>query len=371
MLACDIRNGYFGLALALALVTGCRGTKVEQRACMSVGGGGSLVSGAALFRLDVYGAGAACAGSSVAAGAGPPSESHTYTRNQPIVLDVSPGPHALVLTTFADAEATTPLGQGCVATTLTPGAQICFDLTLAPVTDLGLPPRGDLATSPPSDMSSPCKTIAASFTSAPQPPWMLENSAVYSSANRRVELNHTTDSMGGLFYTTPVMVSAFDATMQYYVQGPDGIALVLAAQSSGYAQNPTAGIGGGIGFAGMQGYAIELDDWQNAGEADGNHVAFVRASDGFEIVTANLPTQAIDCSCTRTMHVRFTGTHIHVDIDGRIALDADLPSTGATAFVPGGYYLGVTAASGAVVGATYLHAVDSLSVILGPPGVCF
>ena len=57
-------------------------------------------------------------------------------------MDVAPGPHALELTTYADTEATEVIGRACTETSLSPGARICFDLTLAAVSVLDL--GGDL-----------------------------------------------------------------------------------------------------------------------------------------------------------------------------------------------------------------------------------
>jgi hypothetical protein len=122
--------------LPLMAAPGCD-SDIVKRACMTVGGPGPLVSGANAFRLDVYDGDASCAGTSIAPGAGLPSLTRTYTRDQAIELQVGPGNHALVLTTYADAGATQPLGAGCLVTKATPGAQLCFDLTVAALSDLG------------------------------------------------------------------------------------------------------------------------------------------------------------------------------------------------------------------------------------------
>src|SRR5258708_1817406 len=116
-------------------VSGC-GSDVDKRACMTIGGPRPLVAGAAALRLDAYDGQVACAGSNVAPGLGPPSLTRTYVRDQRIELEVGAGTHALVLTTFADAAATQPLGTGCMVADVTPGAQLCFDLTIAPLSDL-------------------------------------------------------------------------------------------------------------------------------------------------------------------------------------------------------------------------------------------
>lgn len=130
---------------AMFLGAGGCGSNVEKRACMKMGGSDVLVTDAVLLELDVYGAGIKCDGAHVLAGSGAPLMSHTYAKGQTISLDVPPGAHTLVLTTYADAAGTTVLGQGCTETTLSPGAQICFALTLSAPADM-VPPA-DLAPS--------------------------------------------------------------------------------------------------------------------------------------------------------------------------------------------------------------------------------
>jgi hypothetical protein len=146
----------------LGLFTACAPGTAKQL-CMSVGSVGPLVRGAALFRLDVYGAQARCSGASVAPGAGPPTLSRTYGANDPISFEVPPGAHALVLTTFADAQASMPLGRGCVAANVSPGAQVCFNLTVAP---LGAPIPSDMASDLASDMPSDLASDMAPSTAS-------------------------------------------------------------------------------------------------------------------------------------------------------------------------------------------------------------
>jgi hypothetical protein len=126
--------------LVIVFVAGACGAAIDKRPCMKVGTSDPLVVNAAVFRLDIYGAGVTCDGAGVVAGSGAPLMSHTYQRGQSIALDVPPGPHALVLTTYSDATAEHELGRGCTVATLSAGAQICFDITLSALTDLGPQP---------------------------------------------------------------------------------------------------------------------------------------------------------------------------------------------------------------------------------------
>ncbi len=141
------------LILVLLVVGAGCGPKAVKRACVG-GSAGPLVTDAAMSRLDVYDASAQCIGGVLAPGAGAPLLSHTYPAGQPIKLDVPPGPHTLVLTTYADAAGTMPLGQGCVQANLSAGGQLCFDLTVAELPDAG----ADLAACGPSNPACQCAT---------------------------------------------------------------------------------------------------------------------------------------------------------------------------------------------------------------------
>src|ERR1700751_312668 len=95
---------------SLAVAAGCHHDTVK-RACMGGSDASPLVTAAALTRLDVYGATALCdSDGNIDADAGAPLVSRTYAPGEAITLDVAPGHHALVLTTFADGAGTEPLG---------------------------------------------------------------------------------------------------------------------------------------------------------------------------------------------------------------------------------------------------------------------
>jgi hypothetical protein len=120
------------LAFALASC-GDSGTRT---ACKG-GVDSSLVTGAALFQLDDYGATNHCDGNDVADGTIAPLSSHTFAPGAAISLPLPPGAHTLVLYAFADPSGDTPIGSGCVETTLAAGGDFCFDLMLAPVDEPG------------------------------------------------------------------------------------------------------------------------------------------------------------------------------------------------------------------------------------------
>jgi hypothetical protein len=125
------RNKLVTVFAALTLF-GCDPER-EQRPCLSMDNPSALVTGAAAVRIDVYGATAHCDGSSVAAGSGSPDTSKSVAAGQKIQLDVAPGHHTFVLTTFVDVAGTIPLGGGCTETDVSPGSRLCFDPMLKPV----------------------------------------------------------------------------------------------------------------------------------------------------------------------------------------------------------------------------------------------
>jgi hypothetical protein len=385
----------FGLA-AVALATAGCGDAPEKRACMGGAAPSTLVSSAALFRLDVYAAGASCAGSTVAGGAGLPLVTHVYRRDEQIVLDVAAGVHAIVLTTFADGEGTSPLGQGCLVADLAAGSEICFDLTLDPyhaapadlavagndggdigvASDLSLGVSGDLSAPASADLSTPaCTHVSADFAAAGSlpAPWRVTNSASFDRfGGNGVILNGAVNTMGGLYFPTAIDTTSFDATFTYRIAGPDGLALVLANAAAGFVLNTTSGPGGGLGYTGMSGYAFELDTWQNIGDPNNNHVGFTHAIDGSHIVTGT-PSVGLDCGgCQRTAHVRLTPTHLKFEIDGVAAFDGDLAATGPNAFVAGSYLFGFTGSTGSVSGPPYFsHSISKVDITVGPAGACF
>ena len=69
-------------ALWTMLAIGCGGDP-EKRACMGGATSSSLVSSAALFRLEIYAPSAVCSGSGVAPGSGVPLVSHVYAKDDP------------------------------------------------------------------------------------------------------------------------------------------------------------------------------------------------------------------------------------------------------------------------------------------------
>src|ERR1700743_3815251 len=115
MLRCDRamgsihRFGIAGLVLVFASGLSACADGGDQHACVNEVVG-ELVASAQSFKLDVYGSGVTCTGNAVPKGA-VAQESATFTKAEAINLDIGPGHRTLVLTTFADADASLPTGS--------------------------------------------------------------------------------------------------------------------------------------------------------------------------------------------------------------------------------------------------------------------
>jgi hypothetical protein len=135
--------------LGLVGVTGLGGcgAPAQRVDCMGVQASSGLVDLARLYRVEVYGADVACAG-----GRASNDGAHTtadFPTGSEIRLEVPAGAHTLVLTAFADDAGQTALGSGCTQGTFSAREQICIDLVLSPIADLGVDDTGP----PPTDLT--------------------------------------------------------------------------------------------------------------------------------------------------------------------------------------------------------------------------
>ncbi len=96
--------------------------------CMTVGGPSPLIAQTALFHLDLYDAQVACRGATVAAGS-VPILSANFLAGAPISINVPSGDRTIVLSAFADANATHLLGAACLTADLTSDS-LCLDLPI-------------------------------------------------------------------------------------------------------------------------------------------------------------------------------------------------------------------------------------------------
>lgn len=246
-------------------------------------------------------------------------------------------------------------------------------LTITPDMRHATPP--DMSHVHPPDMAG-CTRIDESFGSDPSGRWTLAGSASYDANNKRLQLTDANgNAAGSAFFNTAITTSAFDARFDFRSgdgTGADGMAMVLAQSATIGGLMPfgngTPNQGYGLGYLGMDGFAVELDTFQNVGngDPDGNHVGFMHTGDGRHLLTGTPPMPPLHSASTRSAHVRFTGTHVKVEIDGTSVIDGDLPAN--SAWAPGTFFFGFTGATG---GMTDRHTISSFTLISGTPGDCF
>jgi hypothetical protein len=230
------------------------------------------------------------------------------------------------------------------------------------------------------DMTSGCVHVNETFASDPTARWTLQGNATYDANNQRLQVTSPdTNVAGSAFYNQPLFTVAFDARFDFRINdgsGADGLAFVLARSGSvaglGPFGNGQMNMGFGLGYFGMDGLAIELDTFQNLSavpgqsDPDNNHVGFMLTAEGKHLLTGTPPAPPLHSGMTRTAHVRFTGAHVTVEIDGKKTLDGDV--TAEANFNPGTFFFGFTGASG---GITDRHTVTNFQLIVGPAGICF
>jgi hypothetical protein len=221
-------------------------------------------------------------------------------------------------------------------------------------------------------VAGPCTTVDEPFTSDPSPRWHLTGSTAWDARRGALELNPLTmNTIGGAFYDQPLYTEGFEATFNLRIAdgpsndaglgGGDGFAFVLVQAPSVGAIDQSKSGGGGIGFVGLNGFAIEFDTYQNMGDPFPEYIGLTRASDGTHLAAAATPT--LRSAIGHVAHVRFTGGHVTLWLDHEPLVDSDVMS----GFVPGNYFFGFTSASG---GAIDRHTVSGLVLTVGKPADC-
>jgi hypothetical protein len=252
------------------------------------------------------------------------------------------------------------------------------------VDQIGPGDRADVATTPdtgspdlgpPADAGLTCTRIVQPFTSAASD-WVLLGSATLDPQAGRLDLNAVAEAQaGGAYYGQALTTAGFALDFDYTISNAgaagagDGMTFTLLAETADQAQPRLGpGTGGGLGVMGLEGYAVELDTFQNDGlmgeplDTDGNHVAWVTTQSLTEVVAAAVPFP-LHCDCERHAHIVFDGLRLQVSLDGMLVLDAPIQG-----FIPGRFWLGFTAATG---GNVERHAIRNVSLLVGPSGTCF
>lgn len=344
----------------LLLVSACA---KKPHTCMAASMPSELVTQAALFRLDVYGANSTCA--DVGAGSAQMIASKTFAASQPLSLDVAPGHHALVLTSFRDAQGTMLLGSACAEADLRSGTPVCVNVPLTapdmacPGAGCGLDMSVDMTPMPPDLLG--CTQVSEMFAADPSATWTVRPTASFDAVNQRLQLATADLSQAGAaYYSTPIQVPAFEASFDYFIGSGtgEGMAFVWAPATGGIPM-PT-GPGEGVGYYGIVGgFAVEFDTSAQPStiHPNSNHIAFVTTDTANHVAFVS-PIPSLNCNCWHTARVRFTGSNLQVFIDGSQAINAAVVGYAAAQ-----YYFGFSASTGAALSNTY--AVRNFSLLVG------
>ncbi len=207
-------------------------------------------------------------------------------------------------------------------------------------------------------------TGPSSTSTVPDPSaggWQLNGSSALSGAEL-VLTPATAEQAGSAFWPQSLdprnMTVAYDATIGGG-SGADGLALVIADPSRGATATSLGVHGGGLGFSGIPGIAVALDEFKNAANPSNN---FAGVSDG-PIATANdqlhwLATANLASALQGATHhivVTTAAGTLSVAVDGSTVLSQAVT-------LPASAFLGFSAGTGTM---TNRHAISHLVVTSG------
>ena len=168
---------------------------------------------------------------------------------------------------------------------------------------------------------------------------------------------------GTVLYATPVATDGLTASFNLSMTGgtgADGATFVLLDPAKA-ASTSVGAIGGGLGFAGLEGVAVSFVTYPQSGITSHNFVGIQTSTAGgkatFVASTTNVPDLR---AAGRDVVVSVAGTTLTVSIDGVQVLQKSVPSLKPTALV------GFGAGTG---GATDVHSVTDAQIVVGRTAV--
>jgi len=189
--------------------------------------------------------------------------------------------------------------------------------------------------------------------------WHFEGTALWDTTNGWVELTGPyTNQAGTAFQTTSTVSSeAINIEFSFYVSGGSGAdGISLTAIDSERMTSFVGGTGGGIGYAGLPGWSVEIDTWYNSVHNDptaSDHLSVhIDGNVNTPYAWAALPEMEDDGWHLASINVE--GSHMTIAIDGVVYIDETVSGLGS---FPA--YVGFTGATGA---ATNYHLIDALEV---------
>jgi Bacterial lectin len=183
-----------------------------------------------------------------------------------------------------------------------------------------------------------------------QPPdWTANGSATYDTIDNVAQLTDTgTGEAGTWVFNRPITVDDVAFQFDFYSGGgttADGLAFMLESDGA----NAVGGFGGVLGVSGLTGFAVEMDEYDNAECSDdnGNHIgidALTTCGDGppTMLVYNDSPGITISDGAWHTVVVHVSGATFTVSADG-----ADqFGGYAVTAFTIGPWYVGFGGGTG-------------------------
>jgi hypothetical protein len=207
-----------------------------------------------------------------------------------------------------------------------------------------------------------CGKSFTAFTGTQSSNWTANGNATYDSTNNAAKLSDLVTYQAGTWvYDHPLYVDDVTVQFDFYVgggTGADGMAVMF--ETDGTTALGTAG--GGLAIAGLTGFGVELDEYDNATclDASANHVAIdsltaCSAGPPTSLVENDSPGFTISDATWHTMNVHVANGAFTVTVGNATEFSSYTPSGWAN----GNYYL---AFGGATGGATNVHSVRNVTV---------
>jgi hypothetical protein len=188
--------------------------------------------------------------------------------------------------------------------------------------------------------------------------WHFEGDARWDGANGWVEITRPRDWQGGTAFQTAAAVGSGDIDIEFtfYMSGGTGAdGISVTALDTRRMTSFLGSLGEGIGYAGLPGWSVEVDNYYNGGidPTRQDHVSVhINGDWGTPRHWAALPD--MEDGHWHTMRVQVSGAHFMATIDGVTYINTLI--SGLTDFPA---YVGFTAATG---GSNNYHLIDSLEV---------
>jgi hypothetical protein len=213
-----------------------------------------------------------------------------------------------------------------------------------------------------------CGTKLTAFTGAQPSDWTANGTATYDSADLAAQLTDLNDSEAGSWvYDRAILCDPIAIQFDFYIgggSGADGMGLMLVTEGAS-ALGPASGA---LGMAGLTGFGVELDEYNNAEcmDSSSNDIGI----DSLSLCNSDFPnTLAVNSSPGitiadgnwHTLVVNIAGGAFTVSADGH-SVFAKQAATGWPANPT--YYLGFAGGTG---GQTDYHRVRNVSVSFPTP----